>query len=667
MGTIVFISAVVLALGAWTAYDALRSRGRGLYLKAHFQRFERDLRHAGVAEAAAIEVVSKDPSLIAGLSGGTPPEPTEPVAPGAPEAPGEPASGPLATPRVTEAIKRLSEALAGTLAPDLLTFSDASGRVIPAPGFNSVPDYRGTRLFQDLKQGKVIRSELAVIDGQAYRVAGMPIRGQGGVVVGTVLMAQHLNRFLKDFAAISGSSNPSRQQRLSLVSGDRAIATTLSADEAEQLIAAAKKPRLIRENVDGDIIEFPVLDFDRDTTYDFVQGAATGYSGPEATAALGHFYMVRNRASEADKLRENTVKIASIFALAAALALAVGYLLAAQITRPLRRYIEVTGQLARGDADLTTRLEVRTKDELGTLAENLNQVFSQIHDLAGNVQRSAFQVGASSGEISSISKQMLDGARHQAQKISGSTAAVTELSSSIQQVAENAASASRSAKQSGAAVHDAIGRLAQIRKTVEDAASRIETLGESGRRIANIVDVIRQISEQTTMLALNAAIEAAHAGEHGRGFAVVADEVSGLAKRVGQSAKDIEDLIAAIRDQTGEAVRVMQDGTREVEQGTDLVSSTLGDLQSLIKVIDDTAFAVQEQAIASDEIARNMDTVQQIAEQVLGSSQSVVVTGEQLHSLAANLEESVQGFKIDRALPAAEPSGARLSLPSKSS
>jgi len=642
MGTIVFVSAVVLALGAWTAYDALKSQGRGLYLKTHFQRFERDLRQAGTSEYAAVGVVAKDPALVSGLSSG------------------EPAQS-------LEAIKRLSEVLAGSLAPELITFSDASGKVIPAPGFESVSDYRGTRMFQNLKAGKGIRSELAVIDGEAYRVSGVPIQAPGGGVVGTLLIGQSLGRFLKDFAANSGSNEPGKQHRIALISGDRVLASALPAKENKQILHAITKPRSVWEVVSGEDVEVPVLDFDPDTTYDFFKGDVRGYLGAEDGAKLGTLYLVRSREHTSDELRENTVKIGGIFAIAAAIALLVGYLLAAQITRPLRRYIEVTGQLARGEADLTTRLEVNTKDELGTLAENLNQVFGQIHDLAGSVQRSAFQVGASSGEISSISQQMLDGARHQAQKISGSTAAVTELSSSIQQVAENAASASRSAKQSGAAVQNAIGRLAQIRKTVEDAAGRIETLGESGKRISNIVDVIRQISEQTTMLALNAAIEAAHAGEHGRGFAVVADEVSSLAKRTGQSAKDIEDLIANIRDQTGEAVRVMQDGSREVEQGTDLVSSTLGDLQSLIKVIDDTALAVQEQAIASDEIARNMDAVQHIAEQVLDSSQAAVATGEKLHILAGSLEHSVQGFKIDRDRKSLPPAAGKPSLPAKTS
>jgi methyl-accepting chemotaxis protein len=182
---------------------------------------------------------------------------------------------------------------------------------------------------------------------------------------------------------------------------------------------------------------------------------------------------------------------------------------------------------------------------------------------------------------------------------------------------------------------------------VEDAADRIATLGESGKRIGNIVEVIRQISEQTTMLALDAAIEAAHAGEHGRGFSVVADEVSSLAKRTGQSARDIEDLIATIRDQTSEAVRVMQDGKGVVEDGTGLVEATLADLKALVLVIDDTAGAVQEQAIAADEIARNMDAVQHIAENVVDSTETAVSQGDRLQSLAAELQLSVKGFRID--------------------
>jgi len=294
---------------------------------------------------------------------------------------------------------------------------------------------------------------------------------------------------------------------------------------------------------------------------------------------------------------------------------------------------------------LTRRLDAGSKDELGRLARNLNNVFGHIHELAQKVQRAAFQVGASSAEISAASKQTLEGAREQARKTESSTAAVTELSASIQQVAHNAMEATRMARSSGDAVGRAIESMGQIRSTVDSAAQRIQELGESGKRIGNIVEVIRQISDQTTLLALNAAIEAAHAGEQGRGFAVVADEVSSLAKRVGQSARDIEDLIATIKEQTVEAVAAMSEGTREVEIGTKLVTSTLADLQNLVQVVADTANSVQEQAIASDEIARNMDAVQRIAQDMLGASEEAVAQGEHLHQLAHGLEESVKGFR----------------------
>ncbi len=474
-------------------------------------------------------------------------------------------------------------------------------------------------------------------------VAPAPAKGER--IVGTVLIGQLLDTWFADVAANSGSDKPEKQHRFALVSGDKVIASALPKDQWPALAEAVKQPKTAKEGE----IDVPILEFN-DNTWDTWGKPINGYErgGDPDSTTIGQLLLVRTREHQAQKIRDAIGDMAVVFVIALFMALGVGFLLAGQITRPLKRYIQATEDLTRGHGDLSKRLEVETNDELGVLAHNLNRVFAKIHSLAAGVQRVAFQVNASSGEISSVSKQMLDGAKEQAGKISNSTAAVTELSSSIQQVAENAAEATRTAKQSGEAVTRAIQRLEQIRSTVEDAAQRISTLGESGKRIGNIVEVIRQISEQTTMLALNAAIEAAHAGEHGRGFAVVADEVSSLAKRTGQSARDIEDLIATIRDQTGEAVRVMEDGTRGGRRGHRAGrDARSADLKTLISVIDDTAAAVQEQAIASDEIARNMDAVQRIATSVLASSENAVTQGDQLQKLADELEQSVKGFKID--------------------
>jgi methyl-accepting chemotaxis protein len=625
MGAVATVAAVVLLLGGFAARNALtETGGRGEpILRKHFLRYKGSFAELGTSEYAVARLIASDPTLARALEAGE-------------------------AAQVIEVAKRFSEALAPTIAPDLFTISDATGTLFSGGGLRPVAgsDWRASRLFQDLREGKIVRGEFAIVAKKPYRVSGAAVRAEGaqGRIVGVVLIAQQLDSWFRDVAANSGSDKPEKQHRMALVSGDSVLASAVLKEDWNALSGGTKT---LRDEPEGEA-KVPVIDFNG-KTWDVWKEPILGYDrgGDPDKTELGTLWMVRSREDQAAKIRAASSELALYLGISMVLALVVGYLLAVQITRPLKRYIVATEQLSRGQADLGKRLDVETNDELGLLARNLNRVFAKIHSLAAGVQRTAFQVNASSGEISTVSKRMLDGAKEQAGKITNSTAAVTELSSSIQQVAENAAEATRTAKQSGEAVSNAIARLGQIRSTVEDAASRIGALGESGKRIGNIVEVIRQISEQTTMLALNAAIEAAHAGEHGRGFAVVADEVSSLAKRTGQSARDIEDLIAAIRDQTAEAVRVMQDGSREVEEGTGLVEKTLADLKTLVSVIDDTASAVQEQAIASDEIARNMDAVQRIANQVLGASENAVSQGERLQQLAEELEHSVGGFKID--------------------
>jgi methyl-accepting chemotaxis protein len=191
-----------------------------------------------------------------------------------------------------------------------------------------------------------------------------------------------------------------------------------------------------------------------------------------------------------------------------------------------------------------------------------------------------------------------------------------------------------------------VKNLTDMEHLVQETARKIQTLGESGKRIGSIVEVIRQISEQTSLLALNASIEAAHAGEQGRGFAVVADEVAALARRVGQSAKDIEALIGMIGEQTVDAVASMQKVTHAFSEQTAGSTQLQAALKQIIEVVGDTARSVQEQAIVSDEIARNMDAVRKIAQEVLTSSQEAVVQGDQLHGLAIKLETLVRNFRI---------------------
>jgi methyl-accepting chemotaxis protein len=619
IGTVALVTAAALFFGAAFALNAVSAaKQRGRYLDAPLQRYQARIEAGEMGAAAVAYMIATDPGLVAALEAGD-------------EA------------ATKAAADRLAKPLEGTLAPERLVLSDAAGNTFPVGRFKGLTakTWREYRMYADLVKGPGLQSNVAIIARKPYLVSGAQVRSTGGQVIGAVLIARELENVFWNIAKDS-HDDPPQQHRLSLLGNGKVYASALNKDERDELPWADKHARF--ETADGPDDTVPVVRL-QGHEFDLSEGELTGYDRKNLQT-VGKLLLLKQRDREASAWAEYR-KVGVPFGSLLFGAVVIGYILAVAITRPLRRYIRATQGLARGQGDLTQRLEVTSRDELGSLAGNLNRVFAKIHTLAAGVQRSAFQVNASSGEISTVSKQMLDGAKEQAGKISNSTAAVTELSSSIQQVAENAAEATRTAQQTGQAVQRAISRLGEIRSTVEEAANRISALGESGKRIGNIVEVIRQISEQTSMLALNAAIEAAHAGEHGRGFAVVADEVSSLAKRTGQSAKDIEDLIATIRDQTTEAVRVMGEGTREVEEGTGLVEATLADLQSLVNVINDTAAAVQEQAVASDEIARNMDAVQRITSNVVASSEQAVAQGDQLLALANELEQSVGGFKID--------------------
>jgi methyl-accepting chemotaxis protein len=615
MVTILLVGAAEAGIGIWRVYQTHREVSRSTILNSHRQRFESIREQLGESMAANAALAVRGFDLGGALGRGEGPSVAE----------------------------RVAAALAETSAPDLVLVLDREGRLVRAPGVSSLSaaELARARLVRDALSGLVLTDSLALLDGRLYQVASAPARDATGEVVGALVLGRRFDAMAARFTRDS-HREAARRVHPTAVAGDASF-TTLDVDDPSALFDATATDRWIQIEDGPDMVD--AIDFGGKAWNFARQEELMAYAGAELRDVGDLFYLREQREERgaAEKLESSLWTLGSV----AAITLAVGWFLAWLITRRINRYVRATEDLARGEGDLTKRLEVGRPDELGRLATNLNAVFGHIHDLAAKVQRAAFQVGASSAEIGAASRQMLEGAQEQARRTESSTAAVTELSASIQQVAENATEATRVARKSGASVQDAISRMQGIRSTVDEAAARIHELGESGKRIGNIVEVIRQISDQTTLLALNAAIEAAHAGEHGKGFAVVADEVSGLAKRVGQSARDIEELIATIREQTVDAVRAMEAGTREVEEGTKLVTFTLADLQSLMQVVEDTAQAVQEQAVASDEIARNMDTVQRIASDVLSSSEEAVEQGDHLHRLAHGLEESVKGFKID--------------------
>ncbi len=621
--------AFLLILGGYfVVRSETRMKSRGYYLEKHFKRYLNYQAGLGRAVASAADREAADPTLRRALA-----EP--PVS-----ATDSTADYPAATDILERAFKIYSDK--NGIQPDVMLVFDDKYRMVWSSPDSPIHsgELRELLAVNRIHDGMAFFNKVLIVHERAIQIAGVPIRNMvDDSVVGGILMGVYLERYMFQYKEQSDSKEI-MQHRLVLVHDGQVVASVFPQKEWPELDQQLSEGAWGYER-EGNLRR-PVIRL-KQGNFDFHVEDVEGFAGMDA-GKVGKLFMLRSRSNLAGR---GPTFPAKAMAIGGVLSVLLAWLFAIWITKPIKAFVRQSQQILEGETDLTQRITLRSRDETQALADNINEVFARLYNLASDVQAASFHVGASSAEISAASKQMLGGLKDQTLKIEGSTAAVTEMSASIQQVAANAIEATKVAESSNVAVTSAQRRMQQIRTAVEEAADKMQELGESSKRIGNIVEVIRQISEQTSLLALNASIEAAHAGEQGRGFAVVADEVSSLARRVGQSAKDIEMLIQTIKEQTAAAVTSMQVGTREVEGGTELVTNTLQDLGQLIAVVRDTATAVQEQAVVSDEIARNMDAVQSIANEVLSGADESVVQAEQLHELAFTLEQSVGGFNLD--------------------
>ncbi len=537
-----------------------------------------------------------------------------------------------------KAFERRADDADKALELDLLAVLDAQGRVVAARDVHAgdATKLKELRAYRESMQAISVQDDVEYLAGEPYQLASEPFYAPGAdrtakSTTGVMIIGRKLSTLLRKHVAKAHSDDI----LLTLVKDGRVLASespTTSWSAIEQALLSRTGGGTAAVTLFGVSHDLHLRDVDA------CGGVCT------RVIQVGVF---RSRATIDAERKKRLLETGVNFLLIALAALAGGWALARWITRPIERYVDATEALAKGGGDLTQRLDSSTDDELGRLGKNLNEVFAQIGRLASEVKSRAAEVGQSSEEIRGASHAVLDGAAEQATRLQSTGAATTEMSASIQQVASSAAGANEIAMRAGQQIEDAVKRMEQIRDAVEKAAHRMSLLGDTGKRIGTIVDTIHQIADQTSLLALNAAIEAAHAGEHGRGFTVVADAVGQLATRVDRSAKEIDELIGQSRAQTEEALEAMAAGRREVEHGTKLIGESIVGIRQVLAVFADTTAAVKEQALASDEIARNMEAVGRIAQEVLVSSKQAVAQGDRLTSIATSLEEAVSGFRTD--------------------
>jgi len=310
--------------------------------------------------------------------------------------------------------------------------------------------------------------------------------------------------------------------------------------------------------------------------------------------------------------------------------------------------------------DFTRRVAVNGNDEIGQtvrafndLMGSLQTAFRQFHDGIDKVAESSHSLSAASQQVASGSITQSDAASAMAATVQQVTVSIAHVSEGAQEALRLSKNSSEHSEQGGEIIHRAAAEMMKIADTVRETSSSIENLGEQTNQISAIVNVIKEIADQTNLLALNAAIEAARAGEQGRGFAVVADEVRKLAERTAKSTQEVTKMIASIQNSSRAAVAGMAAMVDQVDGGVALAQQA-GDAISQIKkeseqvaiTVSDISTALEEQSKASNDIAAKIENVSQMTEENSAAAEQTAVAANDLEQLASEMRTTVNRFRI---------------------
>ncbi|WGV97985.1 methyl-accepting chemotaxis protein [Vibrio sp. YMD68] len=355
----------------------------------------------------------------------------------------------------------------------------------------------------------------------------------------------------------------------------------------------------------------------------------------------------------AQKMLLTTLAVAFVF-------IVMGIFLANSIINPIKLLAERFTELGKGEGDLAQRIEVKSNDEIGQLSTGFNGFIEKIHSTMIEVASTSGSLSNAAESVSDKATRTLDNSQVQRDQTIQVVTAINEMGATINEIASNAATAAETANEASdntrvgqSVVSKAKEVISRLADDVESTSQVVTQLATTTKDIGSILDVIRDISDQTNLLALNAAIEAARAGEQGRGFAVVADEVRNLASRTAASTEEIQKMINQLQNDAKDAVSAMEAGqvvTFEGVESTDEAVKVLMSISERIMDISDrntqVATATEEQSTVVDTINQNIEEINTINEVTTGTAEELASASQELRQLSERLDNMVGRFKL---------------------
>jgi methyl-accepting chemotaxis protein len=310
--------------------------------------------------------------------------------------------------------------------------------------------------------------------------------------------------------------------------------------------------------------------------------------------------------------------------------------------------------------DFSVQLEANGSDEIAHASRSFNQLVAMLRTMLQDLNQDVHRLDDTAAELAAAIGQSSHSSAETSQSASAMAAAVEQMSVSLDQMRDNTRAAqevvgasSQHSEEGGRVIGAAVDDMQKITTAVQQVSDVIGTLGEQTERISNIVNVIREVADQTNLLALNAAIEAARAGEQGRGFAVVADEVRKLAERTATATGEIATMIAAIQDSSHIAVGRMGEAVKQANAGAHLAKDAGQSIDAIrdganrvAAAFQDIAHSITEQSAAGQLIAQQVEQVARASDENSGAVGHTAEAAHTLEVLSHEMRQRIDQFKV---------------------